>query len=60
MRSHGKVRPRKAHGLRTNPTRNQIKAASFPWLGAGLTAGGLVLLLLAGGLFIGSSLKRRR
>lgn len=43
-----------------DPTRNQIKAAYFPWLAAGLTAGGLVLLLLAGGLFVGSSLKRRR
>jgi hypothetical protein len=43
-----------------NPTRNQIKAGYLPWAGAAVTAGGLLLLLLAGALFVRSSLKRRR
>jgi len=41
-----------------NPARNQIKLGSLPWLGAGLTAGGLVFLVLGVVLFLLPSRRR--
>jgi len=41
-----------------NPARNQIKLGSMPWLGAGLTVGGLVFLLLGVVLFFLPSRRR--